>query len=54
MSRFNPLTYLVEAERALFAGELLSLTVGYGVLVALATAAVGLAIGARTIHRASL
>lgn len=54
VSRFNPLTYLVEAERALFAGELLSLTVGYGVLVALATAAVGLAIGARTIHRASL
>ena len=53
-SRFNPLTYLVETERALFAGELLSATVLWGVLVAAATAAVGLSIGARAIRRASL
>lgn len=53
-SRFNPLTYLVEAERALFAGELFGLTVGYGALVAVVTAVVGLAVGARAIRRASL
>ncbi len=53
-SRFNPLTYLVEAERALFAGELLSLTVGYGAIVAILTAVVGLAVGARAIRQASL
>ncbi len=46
-SRFNPLTYLVEAERALFAGELFTSTVLWGVLVALGTAVVGLSIGAR-------
>ncbi|RYE49585.1 MAG: ABC transporter permease [Hyphomicrobiales bacterium] len=53
-SRFNPLTYLIEAERALFAGELFTSTVLWGVLVALATAVVGLSIGARAIRKASL
>lgn len=53
-SRFNPLTYLVEAERALFAGELLNLTVGYGAVVAIMTAVVGLTVGARAIRQASL
>ncbi len=53
-SRFNPLTYLVEAERALFAGELFSATVGYGLIVAVLTALVGLTVGARAIRRASL
>jgi ABC-2 type transport system permease protein len=53
-SRFNPLTYLVEAERALFAGQLFTATVGYGVLVALGTAVLGMAVGARAIKRASL
>ena len=54
ISRFNPLTYLVEAERALFLGQLFTATVGYGVLVAIATAVLGLTVGARTIRRASL
>lgn len=53
-SRFNPLTYLVEAERALFSGQLLTPTVAYGVLVAVVTAVIGLGVGARAIRRASL
>lgn len=53
-SRFNPLTYLVEAERALFAGELFTTTVLWGVLVAAGVAVVGLTIGARAIRKASL
>jgi ABC-2 type transport system permease protein len=53
-SRFNPLTYLVEAERALFAGELLSLAVARGVLVAGLVAALGLTVGSRTIRKATL
>jgi hypothetical protein len=35
---FNPLTYLVEAERALFMGEVFTWPVLYGALVALAVA----------------
>ena len=53
-SRFNPLTYLVEAERVLFAGEIFSTTVLYGTLVALGVAIVGLWIGSRSIRKASL
>ena len=53
-SRVNPLTYLVEGERALFAGELLSTTVLWGVLVALLTCVVGLWIGARGMERTKL
>ena len=43
----------VRAERALFAGELFTTTVLWGVLVAAATAVVGLSVGARAIRRAS-
>ena len=53
-SRSNPLTYLVEAERALFTGNILTPPVVYGVLVAAAVAAVGLAVGVRQIRKASL
>jgi|SRR5690606_3276636 len=53
-SRFNPLTYLIEAERALFMGELFSSTVLYGTLVVAATLVVGLAIGAQAIRKASI
>ena len=53
-SRFNPLTYLVEAERALFVGELFSTTVLWGALVSGVVAIVGLAIGSATIKRATL
>lgn len=53
-SRFNPLTYLVEAERALFMGELFSTTVLWGALVSGVVAVVGLAVGTATIKRATL
>jgi ABC-2 type transport system permease protein len=53
-SRFNPLTYLVEAERALFSGELASLPVLSGVLVAALVAALGLTVGVSQIRKASL
>jgi ABC-2 type transport system permease protein len=51
---FNPLTYVVEAERALFAGELTSTTVLSGVIAAAAVALAGLALGTRGMRRASL
>ncbi|HZY68295.1 MAG TPA: ABC transporter permease [Devosia sp.] len=53
-SRFNPLSYLVDAERALFRGELWTAEIGYGALVAVAVAVVGLVVGSLTIRRASL
>lgn len=53
-SRFNPLAYLVEAERALFTGELFTFTVLQGIVVAAAVGTVGLAVGSATIKRASL
>jgi ABC-2 type transport system permease protein len=53
-SRFNPLTYLVEAERALFSGQLLSATVLGGLVVAALVALLGLSVGTRTIRRATL
>lgn len=53
-SRFNPLTYLVEAERALFMGEIFTPIVGYGVLVAVLVAITGIAIGTATVKKASL
>lgn len=54
LSRFNPLTYLVEAERALFMGDFANLSVLYGALVAAVVAAVGLAVGVSQIRKASL
>lgn len=53
-SRFNPLSYLIEAERALFVGELLSTTVLYGTLVVLGTLVIGLAVGGNAIRKASI
>lgn len=53
-SRFNPLTYLVEAERALFMGQIAAMPVLYGALVAAIVAALGLAIGVSQIRKASL
>jgi ABC-2 type transport system permease protein len=52
-SAFNPLTYVVEAERTLFAGAFADRDVLYGVLAAVLTGAAGLAIGIRTIHRSA-
>lgn len=52
-ARFNPLSYVVEAERALFAGEIASSAVLHGALAAIGVAVVGLVVGTRTMHRAS-
>ncbi|OUC98565.1 ABC transporter permease [Streptosporangium minutum] len=54
MARANPVTYVVEAERALFAGDLSHPSVPYGVLAAVTVALVGLAVGTRGMRRASL
>ena len=49
----NPLAYIVDAERALFAGEIASATVAWGWVAALATAAVGLGVGIRGMVRSA-
>lgn len=53
LSRFNPLTHIVDAERALFAGELGDKVVLWGVLAAVGTAAVGLTVGVRAMQHAT-
>ena len=53
LSRLNPLTYLVEAERALFAGNLSNPSVAIGAVVAMVVAVAGLALGARMMRRAA-
>jgi ABC-2 type transport system permease protein len=52
-ARINPLSYIVDAERALFAGEIASATVAWGWIAAAVTATVGLAIGVRAIARSA-
>jgi ABC-2 type transport system permease protein len=49
----NPLAYLVDAERALFAGQIMSSTVAWGWAAALATAAAGLPVGIRGMVRSA-
>ncbi|MBW9206988.1 ABC transporter permease [Mumia sp. zg.B17] len=51
VSKFNPLTYIVDAERALFAGTMWDSTVAWGLLAALATCAVGLWVGIWKVKR---
>lgn len=51
LSKVNPLTYIVNAERALFAGTMWDSTVAWGVVAALVTCAVGLWVGIRTVKR---
>ena len=50
-SRFNPLTYMVDAERVLFAGRFDDSAVLWGVVAAVVTCAVGLAVGIRATRR---
>jgi ABC-2 type transport system permease protein len=54
VSTFNPLTYIVDAERVLFAGTIADPTVIWGFAAAFATAAVGLWVGIRSIRKASI
>ena len=50
LSDINPLTYIVDAERALFAGELPADTVLAGIAAALIVLAAGLTIGLRAVQ----
>lgn len=52
LGNLNPLTYIVEAERALFAGDFAWGTVGAGVGAAVGVATLGLVVGLRTMRRA--
>lgn len=54
LARLNPLTYVVEAERALFAGDFTHTSVLWGVVAAVGLAIVGLSVGTRAMRRASL
>lgn len=49
----NPLTHVVEAERALFAGDFTSPSVAMGLLAAGLTAALGLWVGIRSMRRSA-
>jgi ABC-2 type transport system permease protein len=53
-SKFNPLTYIVDAERVLFGGTLADPVVVWGFLAAIATAALGLWVGIRSIRKATI
>lgn len=53
-SLVNPLTYVVDAERALFSGTLADPAVLNGFVAAVVTAAVGLAVGIRAIRGATV
>jgi ABC-2 type transport system permease protein len=50
LSKLNPLTYMVEAERVLFTGSL-GIEVLWGAVAACATAAIGLWVGIRSVTR---
>lgn len=52
-SKFNPLTYLVDAERALFAGGVGSTEAAGGWAAALVTVLVGLTVGIRSMRRSA-
>ena len=51
-SRLNPLSYIVDAERALFDGAVVSATVGGGLIAAVVVAVLGLFVGTSAIRRA--
>jgi ABC-2 type transport system permease protein len=53
LSKFNPLTHIVDAERQLFDGNLVDRHVLYGVVAAVGLAIVGLTVGVRAMHRAT-
>jgi ABC-2 type transport system permease protein len=53
LSAANPLTYIVDAERVLFDGEVFSATVAYGLVAAVVVAVVGLWVGTRQMRRAA-
>jgi ABC-2 type transport system permease protein len=52
-SKFNPMSYLVDAERTLFAGDVTSSAALWGWVAALTTAALGLTVGIRSMLRSA-
>jgi ABC-2 type transport system permease protein len=53
LSRFNPLTWIVDAERALFAGTFNDPAIGWSVLAAVLTCLAGLWVGVRQVERST-
>ncbi len=53
LGRFNPLTYIVDAERALFSGTFNDPAIGWAVLVAVITCAAGLWVGVKQVARST-
>lgn len=53
LSNVNPLTYLVDAERALFNGDLTSAAVAQGAIAAIVVATVGLTVGVRGMRKSN-
>ncbi len=51
LAKVNPLTYVVDAERALFNGDVLARTTVDGLVAAVVVAALGLAVGVRAMQR---
>jgi ABC-2 type transport system permease protein len=47
----NPISYIVDAQRALFSGDLTDISVLYGSIAAVVIAAIGLLLGTRTMRR---
>ncbi|WP_028649283.1 ABC transporter permease [Nocardiopsis sp. CNT312] len=54
LSRINPVTYVVEAERHLFAGRFAEVSVLYGTIAAVAIAVLGVAVGIRGMRNATV
>jgi ABC-2 type transport system permease protein len=52
-AKFNPLSYVVDAERALFSGDLTTSAVLWGWLAAVVTVALGLTVGVRSMLRSA-
>ena len=50
---FNPLTYIVDAERALFSGSSTDPAIGWAVLAAVLTCVVGLWVGVRQVAKST-
>ena len=53
LSKFNPLSYVVDAERALFNGDIWAATTLTGMLSAAAVGALGLLVGVRAMRRSA-
>lgn len=53
LAKGNPLAYVLDAERSLFAGDLTSATVAWGFVAAAATAVAGLAVGIRVMLKSA-